>query len=189
MNQNREMQEVSTNRRRNKRKLLGEIVKMQVSIYSRKEIENLLQEGFPENTAVISFYDPPGKLGNRESAVDYKGRPDMLFQVAVNDIDLQVLGDYGLTFDTYFTEVEELAEFIHEAKRLGKDIICQCEYGQSRSAACAAAILEYFESNGISVFRDYRYYPNQLIFNKVYEALKCVKTNNKSDEHVTGRGF
>ena len=52
------------------------------------------------------------------------------------------------------------------------DIICQCDYGQSRSAACAAAILEHFERNGISIFADYRYYPNQLVFNKVLKALK-----------------
>ena len=38
------------------------------------------------------------------------------------------------------------------------DIICQCEHGQSRSAACAAAIKEHFEKSGIEVFADYRYY-------------------------------
>lgn len=149
---------------------------MNVYIYSREEIEKLLQKDFPKNTAIISFYDPPGKYKDRLLAVDYKGKTDMLFQVAVYDIDLEVLEDYGLTFDTYFTEVEELAEFICEANAKDMDIICQCEYGQSRSAACAAAILEYFEGNGISVFRDYRYYPNQLIFNKVYEALKSLNT-------------
>lgn len=36
----------------------------------------------------------------------------------------------------------------------------------------AAAILEYFEKRGIDIFRDYRYYPNQLVFNKIYEALQ-----------------
>ena len=51
------------------------------------------------------------------------------------------------------------------------DILCQCEYGQSRSAACAAAILEYFDATGISVFADYRYYPNQVVYHKVMDAL------------------
>ena len=51
------------------------------------------------------------------------------------------------------------------------DIICQCEHGQSRSAACAAAIKEHFEKSGIEVFADYRYYPNQMIFNKLRDAL------------------
>ena len=52
------------------------------------------------------------------------------------------------------------------------DLICQCEYGQSRSAACAAAILEFYDKNGISIFADYRYYPNQLVYNKVKDALE-----------------
>ena len=51
------------------------------------------------------------------------------------------------------------------------NIICQCEHGQSRSAACAAAIKEHFEKSGIDIFADYRYYPNQLIFNKLRDAL------------------
>ncbi|NLB62365.1 MAG: hypothetical protein GX802_08150 [Clostridiales bacterium] len=58
-------------------------------------------------------------------------------------------------------------------------MICQCEYGQSRSAACAAAILEHFNNNGISVFADYRYYPNQLIFNKMLEALNRYKKTHQ----------
>ena len=31
---------------------------MNVSIYSRKAIEELINHDFPSNTAVISFYDP-----------------------------------------------------------------------------------------------------------------------------------
>jgi hypothetical protein len=54
--------------------------------------------------------------------------------------------------------------------------VCQCEYGQSRSAACAAAIKEYYDHDGISIFADYRYYPNQLIFNKLLDALKTVNS-------------
>lgn len=147
---------------------------MKVEIYSREKIEELLEADFPKQCAVISFYDPSSARGFRAMPVDYKNKPERLFQIAVNDIDIEVLEDYGLTFESYFTEADELAEFIIDAKKDGFEIICQCEYGQSRSAACAAAILEHFEKNGISIFRDYRYYPNQLIFNKLYDALeKC----------------
>lgn len=145
---------------------------MKVTIYSRKAIENLIETDFPANCAVVSFYDPPTAKGTRTIPVDYKNKAERLFQIAINDIDIEVLEDYGLTFETYFTEADELAEFIVSANEDGLDIICQCEYGQSRSAACAAAILEYFEKNGISIFRDYRYYPNQLIFNKLYDSLE-----------------
>ena len=34
---------------------------MQVDIYSREAIELLLKNDFPNNVAVISFYDPPSK--------------------------------------------------------------------------------------------------------------------------------
>lgn len=33
---------------------------MKVSIYSREEIEKIINTDFPKNTAVISFYDPKG---------------------------------------------------------------------------------------------------------------------------------
>ena len=99
-------------------------------------------------------------------------KPDMLLQVAVFDIDKEILPDYGLTYDTYLPEADAIAAFVKEEVNKGDAIICQCNYGQSRSAACAAAILEHYEKRGIDIFRDYRYYPNQLVFNKIYEALE-----------------
>ena len=147
---------------------------MKTIIYSRKEIEKLLHEGFLDNVAVISFCDPKTSRTNKEyNPVDYSDKTNRVFQVAIHDIDIEILGDYGLTYDTYFPEAGDLAKFIYEAKNDGLDIICQCEYGQSRSAACAAAILEHFYKTGISVFADYRYYPNQMVYHKVFDALNA----------------
>ena len=81
-----------------------------------------------------------------------------------------------MTYETYFPEVDDLAEFIFNAKKEGKDIICQCEYGESRSSGCAAAIHEYFYKDGIKIFADYRYYPNQMVYHKVYDALERWET-------------
>ena len=153
---------------------------MTVTICSRKETERLLQKGSPANTAVISFYDPPPK---GLDPIDYSGKADRVFQVALHDIDFDILDMFGLSYDTYFSEADDLAEFILAAKADGLDFICQCEYGQGRSAGCAAAILEYFCKTGISVFADYRYYPNQMVYNKVYEAL-CKVGENFSDKRV-----
>ena len=59
---------------------------MKVSIYSREEIEKLISKGFPEKTAVISFYDPPNiRTGEISEPVDYKGLPERVFQVEVHD--------------------------------------------------------------------------------------------------------
>lgn len=148
---------------------------MNVDIYSRKAVEELLEKGFPENTAVISFYDPPNICtGEVTKPVDYQGKAERVFYVSIYDIDIEVLPDFGLTYDTYFPEADRLAEFIMKARDDCLNIICQCEYGQSRSAACAAAILEYYFCRGISVFADYRYYPNQLIYNKIKNALEKI---------------
>lgn len=146
---------------------------MIVKIYSREAIESIIAEGsFPRNTAVISFYDPAIKRIDKDyTHVDYSGVCDDVFYSELDDLDLEVLGRKGYTYDTYFPEADELAAFIVRSYMERKNIICQCEYGQSRSAGCAAAILEYFYGNGISVFADYNYYPNQVVFHKVYDAL------------------
>ena len=148
---------------------------MEVSIYSRKAIEEVMEKGFPQNTAVISFYTPKDKRDYEENRVNYDGVCNQVFYVGIPDIDIEILSEYGYTYKTYLAEADELAKFIYEAKADGLDIICQCDYGQSRSAACAAAILEHFEGRGIDIFVDYRYYPNQLVYHKIFDALEKVK--------------
>lgn len=144
---------------------------MRIAIHSRKSIERLFETGFPENTAVISFYDPlMQKLGNGYSPVDYSGKTDAVFQIALEDIEF-VTVDEPADYEGYFEEVDALAEFILRAHEQGMNMICQCDYGQSRSAGCAAAIMQYFYGNGIAVFADSRYIPNQMVFNKVLDAL------------------
>lgn len=145
---------------------------MKVDIYSRKAVESINKEDFPKNTAVISFFDPDG------TKFDCTGLTYEVFYVQIYDIDIDVLEKYGLTEETYFPETDDLAKFIYDAKNKGFDIICQCQYGQSRSAACAAAILQHFEQDGISIFADYRYYPNQLVYHKIFDALERYKNNH-----------
>ena len=51
-------------------------------------------------------------------------------------------------------------------------LICQCEHGQSRSAAVAAAILEFRSRRGIDVFSNDNYFPNKVVYRRVLAALK-----------------
>lgn len=148
-----------------------------ITILSRPVAERLIQNNFPANTAVISFYDPKTKrTPEGYIPLDYSAVCSHVFMVPLHDIDPEILGNYGLTLDTYFPERHDVARFILSAIKDGMDIICQCEYGQSRSAGCAAAIHEYIDRTGISVFADYRYYPNPLVFNKMLDALQsCGK--------------
>lgn len=138
---------------------------MCVAFYSRKTIENLISAGISfKNCAVISFYD----VGDDENRVDYSGVCDRVLYIGIDDIDREELYD---SFDTFFPEANRTAEFIIDSYNSGLDIICQCEYGQSRSAGCAAAILEHYYHNGISVFSNYSCYPNLLIYHKILNAL------------------
>jgi hypothetical protein len=148
---------------------------MNVQICSHDEMEKLLEAGLPEHTAVISFADKPC-LDYRP--VDFSGTGNAVFQVCVPDIWFDELKDEGLNYDAFFPEADELAEFIRAEEKAGCDFICQCEHGESRSAACAAAILEFFEGDGIRIFADFKYCPNQVIYRKVYEALERGEDRN-----------
>lgn len=148
---------------------------MKVEIYSRMAASELIASGFPKNSAVISFYTPKNKRSSGGSVLDYRGTCERIFYVGIPDIDVGILQTYGYTYDTYLAEADELARFIYEVRSEGRDVICQCDYGQSRSAACAAAILQHFERRGIDVFADYRYYPNQLVYHKIYDALEKLR--------------
>lgn len=153
---------------------------MKVSVYSREEIEEIIDSGeFPENTAVISYYDPKIKrIDKGYTHVDYDGVCGNVFYSELDDLDLEVIKRKGLTYNTYFPEADDMAEFIYNAYNNGMDIICQCEYGQSRSAGTAAAIMEHFYKSGIWIFADYRRYPNQVVFHKVFDALENYRKNN-----------
>ena len=63
---------------------------MEISIYSRKAIGELIEKGFPQNTAVISFYTPKSKRDYKESRVDYSGVCGRVFYVGIPDIDIEI---------------------------------------------------------------------------------------------------
>ena len=148
---------------------------MKIGILSRKSILALIDKGFPKNTAVISFYTPEGFRREYGSKIDFSPVCDRYFHVAIPDVDIEALPKFNYTYDTYLSEADDLARFIYSAKADGFDLICQCDYGQSRSAACAAAILQHFEGRGIEIFADYKYYPNQLVYHKIFDALEKLK--------------
>ena len=130
---------------------------MKIKICSRKAAERLLQGQFPENTAVISFYDPDGK-----APVDYSGKADNVLFVPLDDLQ------------TELPEAEKIARFINDAKANGLNIICQCESGQSRSAGCAAAILEHYCHTGQSIFDNDRYRPDEMVYYELLNALETI---------------
>lgn len=155
---------------------------MNVFIYSREEIESIIAKGiFPKHTAVVSFYDDTLKrIDDEYKPVDYSKTSCKVIYAEVSDVDISCLEELGLTYKDFFPNVNKVAVFVYRAHQKGMDIICQCEHGQSRSAACAAAIREHFFNDGIKIFTDYRYSPNLMVYHKVFDALEKVKKYSKS---------
>ena len=144
---------------------------MKVSVYSRMLASALIKNDFPKNVSVISFYTPLRGPESNRFRVDYSKVCDHVFYVGIPDIDESSFDEYGYSEETFIENVSELADFIFDAKENGRDIICQCDFGRSRSAGCAAAILEYFEGHGSEIFLNDNYCPNLIVFEKVFSAL------------------
>ena len=147
---------------------------MKIRILSREGIEKLAKKEFPTKTAVISITD----YGYKHAELEHQ--PNHLLQLAFDDVDADVFIDQPdmepLDVETMYhmlsdEQARKIAAFYHEVHDKVEVLICQCEHGQSRSAAIAAAMLEYKSRSGIKVFADDRYYPNKFIFRKVLKAL------------------
>ena len=152
---------------------------MKLQILSREKIELLSKKGFKPHTAVISISDTDLEFAEMEN------KPEFLFQIAFDDVDNDTF-----TYDSLFSpeedtkekykmlsdiQAQQIADFYFNIKDTAETLICQCEHGQSRSAAVAAAVLEIRSKRGIDIFADDRFYPNKIVYRKVYKALKEKK--------------
>ena len=147
-----------------------------ILIKSRDAIEKMC---FAPNTALISITDATWNFA--ELAVE----PDYVLRLAFDDVDNDIFADVTTDIDRSIIaarynmlsdeQAKQIAEFYAAVHDKADIIICQCEYGQSRSAAVAAAILEYRSRSGIKIFAHDKYYPNKLVFNKVLQALKTIE--------------
>ena len=144
---------------------------MKVGVCSRMIAADLIKKDFPKNVSVISFYTPLRGPEPNRFRVDYSEVCDHVFYVGIPDIDESSFDEYGYSEETYIENASELADFIFDAKENGRDIICQCDFGRSRSAGCAAAILEYFYGCADKIFLNDKYCPNLMVFEKVFSAL------------------
>ena len=146
---------------------------------SRRAIEKYCENPMIEDTAIISITDFNG------SFAQLKNPPKHLLQLAFDDVDNDVMVDelgrqpteverkqietkYNMLSDE---QADEVASFYRNVVDEVECFICQCEHGQSRSAAVAAAILEHRSKRGIRIFSDDRYYPNKVVFRKILKAL------------------
>ncbi len=159
---------------------------MKIEIHSIESIEKRGNLPFTPHTSLISIGDfdaPPPKLRYKPEHILRLVFDDITWDEARERLDLldiakypdekliTLLADYGIHMINDH-QAERIAEFIHKYIDITDVLICQCHYGESRSAGCAAAIAEYFYGNGITIFADDRYYPNKMVYHKVLEALR-----------------
>ena len=153
---------------------------MKIVILNRPDIEELSLKPFKEGTALISITD----YDENYAELEYK--PENLLQIRFDDVDNDIFLDlqgnvlpeekhkdiarkYHIITEE---QAKEIADFVKNIKDKSQLIICQCEHGQSRSAAVAAAITEYLCNDGIKIFSSDEYFPNKVVFRKVYSSLK-----------------
>ena len=150
-----------------------------IIIMSRNDIENFCDNPIIQKTALISITD----FGYDYATI--KNKPDYILQVSFDDIDNDVfedeLGRKPLDAEKVLIEskyhmlsdeqAKQISDFYKKVCNDVEMIICQCELGQSRSAAVTAAFLEYREKSGISIFADDNYFPNKVVFRKILDCL------------------
>ena len=150
-----------------------------VEILSADEAEELLKGDSLKNAAVICFYNPGGR------SQDYSRACSAAITVPVEDLSYDSIGTEN--DPAFFPQAAEAADFVRRASEEGKKIFCQCDYGQGRSAGCAAAILEYYEGKGLDIFTDYAYQPNKPIYHKLLKELrKSGGENNRAGAEASG---
>jgi len=137
---------------------------MKVEISNRENIIETAKVPFPPNTALISitayWYD----------FADLENKPDYLLQLKFNDVNNEVLEE-AINDE----QAEEIAAFIMTALSKADILICQCDYGASRSAGIAAAVWQFLSDDSAKIFTDKRYAPNKLVLRKVLAALEKGK--------------
>lgn len=155
---------------------------MKILIKNRKEIEHMASSPFKGKTALISITDFDYHFA------ELKNKPEFLLQVKFDDVP--VADDFAeeighepteeekrIIEEEYHTltetQAKQITDFYFSVKDKAEFLICQCEYGQSRSAALAAAFIEYESHSGIEIFADDKYVPNKSVFRKMYTLLNC----------------
>ena len=156
---------------------------MKIRISSRAKIEEFCQNPITEKVALISITDFDCPFAS------LKNKPHKLLQIAFDDVPVgdgfieeegRKLSDVEIAelekryHSITDEQVHQIATFYDSVKENVDVLICQCEHGQSRSAAIAAAILEYESNSGIDVFANDWYYPNKSLFRKVLRYLRAM---------------
>ena len=145
---------------------------MKVEIHSIQSLKRRAHKPFAPDTALISI----GDFGKELPLLEYKPAHILRMEfddVTPSEIDYESSERYAFRL---FSEEQanQIADFVYRYWESRGTLLCQCHYGQSRSAAVAAAIKEHFYHSGIEIFADEqeRYCPNVYVFRLTLRALR-----------------
>ena len=145
---------------------------MKIEIHSIQSLKKRAHKPFAPDTALISI----GDFGKELPLLEYKPAHILRMEfddVTPSEIDYESSERYAFRL---FSEEQanQIADFVYRYWENCETLLCQCHYGQSRSAAVAAAIKEHFYHNGIEIFADEqeRYCPNVYVFRLTLRALR-----------------
>ena len=154
---------------------------MKIEIHSMQSLKRLAHKPFAPDTALISI----GDFGTEFPPLEHQPAHILRMEfddITLSDIDYESSGRYAFRL---FSEEQanQIAAFVYRHREDCETLLCQCHYGQSRSAAVAAAIKEHFDHNGIDIFADEqeRYCPNLYVFRKTLQALQNKEAEVKQD--------
>ena len=155
---------------------------MEIQIHSIRSLKQLAQTPFAPETCLISI----GDVGEDPPVLEHP--PEHILQLNFDDISPAEFSPSQRQNQSAFSlfsweQAQQIAEFVYRYKDTAPLLLCQCHYGQSRSAAVAAAVLEHFYHNGIDVFADEqeRYCPNIYVFRKTLQALGRKGEERRND--------
>ena len=165
---------------------------MKIEIESRESITTRAKEPFRLRTALISITDADDDFAVLEH------KPCHILQLKFDDVSSEIFEEaLGRTPTKeeavmlskkfhMFTDKQalEIAEFFMSILGKVELLICQCEYGQSRSAGVAAAIMQFKSSNGIEVFADENYFPNRFVYNKLLKVLRYANKASYEEKYT-----
>ena len=151
---------------------------MKVEIHSIQSLKRRAHKPFAPDTALISI----GDFGKELPLLEYKPAHILRMEfddVTPSEIDYESSERYAFCL---FSEEQanQIADFVYRYWESRGTLLCQCHYGQSRSAAVAAAIKEHFYHNGIEIFADEqeRYCPNVYVFRLTLRAMRNQQTGS-----------
>ena len=120
---------------------------MKIEIHSIQSLKRRAHKPFAPDTALISI----GDFGKELPLLEYKPAHILRMEfddVTPSEIDYESSERYAFRL---FSEEQanQIADFVYRYWESRGTLLCQCHYGQSRSAAVASAIKEHFTTMGL----------------------------------------